>query len=96
MEFAGLKGEPPRHFTARLHEAVLRATLQANSWLAVLMLTDVFAETQRFNSPGTVSPGNWSARSPYTVAEMDHDPNLIAKARTFARLIRETGRGNVC
>jgi len=93
MDFAGLKGEPPRHFTARLHEAVLRATLQANSWLAVLMLTDVFAETQRFNSPGTVTPDNWSARSPYTVAEMDHDPSLLAKARTFARLIRETGRG---
>ena len=28
MHFAGLKGEPPRHFTAGLHEAVLRATLR--------------------------------------------------------------------
>lgn len=93
MHFAGLKEEPPRDFTAGLHEAVLRATLQANSWLAVLLLDDVFAGTQRFNTPGTVSPDNWSARSPYTVAEMDQDPNLLGKAQTFARLIRETGRG---
>jgi 4-alpha-glucanotransferase len=96
MRFAGLEEEPPRDFTSRLHEAVLRATLQANSRLAVVMLTDVFARTERFNTPGSISPENWSARAPHTVAEMDRDPNLLAKAQVFARLIRETGRGNDC
>jgi 4-alpha-glucanotransferase len=93
MDFAGLREEPPRDCTARLHEAVLRATLQANSWLAVVMLTDVFAQTARCNTPGAVSSENWSARAPCPVAQMDRDPNLLAKTQTFARLIRETGRG---
>jgi len=93
MDFAGLREEPPRHYTARLHEAVLRATLRANSWLAVVMLTDVFAQTARCNTPGAASSANWSSRAPCTVAEMDDDPDLLAKTQTFARLIRETGRG---
>jgi 4-alpha-glucanotransferase len=93
MHFAGLEEEPPRDFTPRLHEAVLRATLRAKSRLAVVALTDVFAHTERFNTPGSVSPENWSARAPHTVADMDRDPELAAKARTFASLIRETGRG---
>ena len=92
MRFAGLE-----ETAARIHPSPARSRaarhLQANSRLAVVMLTDVFARAERFNTPGSVSPDNWSARAPHTVAEMDRNPNLLAKGQTFARLIRETGRG---
>jgi 4-alpha-glucanotransferase len=94
MDFAGIdEEEPPREFTGRLHEAYLRAVLQSNSWLAVVMITDVFGQLPRFNTPGSVSPDNWSARLPGTVRELDADPLLQARANTFSRLAREAQRG---
>jgi len=94
MHFAGIHHEEtPRAFTSRLHEAYLRALLQSNSWLAVVMITDVFAQLTRFNTPGSISADNWSTRLPCTVKELDQDPLLLARASTFSTLVRESGRG---
>ncbi|MGP8198433.1 MAG: 4-alpha-glucanotransferase [Limisphaerales bacterium] len=95
MDFAGMDdGEPPREFTRQLHEGYLRAVLQSNSWLAVVMITDVFGESIRFNTPGTLSSDNWTPRLPWTVKELDEDPVPLAWAETFARLVCETNRGH--
>ena len=93
MAFAGLTGEePPREFTDRLHEAFTRAVMNSNSWLAVFQITDVFGMTSRFNTPGSVGTANWSYRLPYTVAQLDEYPALLAKTQMFARLAKEAGR----
>jgi 4-alpha-glucanotransferase len=94
MDFAGIKdGEPPREFTRQLHEGFLRAVLQSNSWLAVVMITDVFGESIRFNTPGTLRPDNWTPRLPWTVKDMAAVPGLLAMTETYARLAREAERG---
>jgi 4-alpha-glucanotransferase len=94
MDFAGITGDkPPRKFTSRLREAYLRAVLQSNSWLVVVMITDVFGQHMRFNTPGTVSPDNWSLRLPRTVKELDKDPVLLTRTETYSRLAREAKRG---
>jgi len=94
MDFAGIdEEETPRVFTGRLHEAYLRAVLQSNSWLVVVMITDVLGQLMRFNTPGSVSPDNWSARLPWTVKGLDKDPLLLARVKTFSRLAREARRG---
>lgn len=91
--FAGLKDEPPpREFSERLHEGITRAVLDSNSWLAVFQITDVLGQTERFNTPGTISAGNWSHRLPQTVKQLDEHPQLLARARRFARLAQESGR----
>jgi 4-alpha-glucanotransferase len=96
MDFAGVKDkEPPRQFTSRLREAYLRAVLQSNSWLVVVMITDVLGQLTRFNTPGTVSPDNWSLRLPKTVKELDKDPVLLARTKTYSRLACEAKRGAV-
>jgi 4-alpha-glucanotransferase len=92
MDFAGLRGEPPREFTDEFHEAFTRAVLQSNSWLAVFQITDVFGMTDRFNTPGSVSNTNWTYRLPQTVAELDEDPVLLAQTNMFSRIARESGR----
>ena len=93
MEFAGLKNEePPREFTNRVHEAFTRAVMQSNSWLVIFQITDVFGQTARFNTPGSTSLANWSYRLPQTVPQLDEEPFLLAKARMFSRLARESGR----
>ena len=96
MQFAGLEGEPPREFTAELHEALLRATLRAKSCYAVVLLADILGETERINTPGSTSPLNWSARMSVTIRGLDLDPRRAAWTRAYARLIEETGRGKAC
>jgi 4-alpha-glucanotransferase len=93
MDFAGLKSErAPREFTPSLHEAYLRRVAQSNSRFAVVMITDVFGQTGRFNTPGGVGDENWSTRLEQTVAELDRSPALLAKTETFTRLMRDAGR----
>jgi 4-alpha-glucanotransferase len=94
MDFARLGPEPaPREFTPALHEAYLRRVAQSHSRLVVVMITDVFGQTARFNTPGAVSDENWSTRMKQTVAGLDQDPALLAKTKTFTRLMQEAGRG---
>jgi len=93
MDFAGLRGEePPRKFTDQLLEGFARAVLESNSWLAVFQITDVLGQPERFNTPGSTSTANWSHRLPHTVRLLDKDALLAAKAETFSRLVRESGR----
>jgi 4-alpha-glucanotransferase len=93
MDFAGLRDEePPREFTDKVHEAFTRAVLQSNSWLAIFQITDVFGQAQQFNVPGSTSTSNWSNRLHETVKELDADPRLLAKTKTFCRLATEAGR----
>jgi 4-alpha-glucanotransferase len=96
MKFAGMGSEePPRELTEHLHEGYLRRILGANSWLAIVMLTDVFGQSARYNIPGTVSDANWSLRMGRTVRELDREPALRAKTEMFARLIAETSRSGL-
>ena len=92
-DFAGLqKEEPPREFNDRLHEASTRTVMQAPSWLVVFQIQDVFAQTERFNTPGSVAATNWTHRLAPTVKQLDTDPHLLAKAKMFTRAARESGR----
>jgi 4-alpha-glucanotransferase len=94
MEFARMETEPPpRAFTPALHEAYLRRVAQSHSRFAVVMITDLFGQTARFNTPGAVGGENWSTRMAQTVKQLDRDSALLAKTKTFARLMQEAGRG---
>lgn len=94
MDFAGLSPDepPPREFSDTLHEGFTRAVMQSNSWLVVFQVQDVFAQTARFNVPGSTSTANWSSRLPETVKHLDADPKLLAKTKMLSRLAKEAGR----
>jgi 4-alpha-glucanotransferase len=94
MAFGGLADgdEPPREFGAEIHEGFVRAVMQSNSWLAVFQVQDVFAQTARFNVPGSTSMANWSARLPQTVKQLNADPKLLAKTKMLSRLAMAAGR----
>ncbi len=93
MRFAGVEeAEPPRAFSATLREGYLRHILEANSWLAVVMITDVFGDRTRFNTPGSSNSGNWSHRVPWTVRALKEDAELRAEGESFARMAREAKR----
>jgi len=79
-------------FDDEVHERLLRGLLASNSWIAITMITDLFASTQRFNQPGAVSDTNWSERLPEPVAAWDRDRALAGKMKQLDAIVRETGR----
>ncbi len=83
----GDENNVPREFTPALHEAFCRQVLASNSWLAIFMITDVFAQEMRFNVPGPISESNWTERLATTVNGLDKE-----KSARFLRLIREVQR----
>ena len=88
-EYAGVPVEQaPREFTEEVHLALLRALFNSNSWLAVLMITDLFGRRERFNSPGVASGANWTQRMHAPVAELESEP-ILAKVK---QLLKECGR----
>lgn len=93
-EFAGIQAHKPQLFTDEIHAALLGALLRSNSWIAVMMITDLFGSAQRFNVPGAVADSNWSKRLPEPVAKWKDDADLVAKAARVRQLLRETGRLN--
>lgn len=79
-------------YNDEVHTQLMRALLAANSWIAITMITDLFASLQRFNYPGAVSDSNWSERLPEPVLAWERDPALAATMKRIVPLIRETGR----
>lgn len=75
-----------------IHERLLAALFGCNSWLVVLMITDLFATTQRFNIPGAVSESNWSQRLLGTPSDWRADADLSARVRRIAKLAAASGR----
>ena len=91
-DFAGFGITGPKPITPAIHEALLGGLFQSNSWLAIVMVTDVFGDTTRFNVPGAVADSNWSERVSSTVSEWRNDSPRSEKVRRIADLIEASGR----
>lgn len=83
---------PPVNFSPEIHEALLRAALNANSRWCILPWQDVFGEAERVNTPGTVGDHNWAWRMGPEVEEMLGIPEVKRTAEWLARLCREGRR----
>jgi 4-alpha-glucanotransferase len=63
LGFAGQPDlDPAAPFEGNIHKALLEGILACNSWIAITMITDLFASDQRFNVPGASGSANWTAR----------------------------------
>ena len=94
-EYAGIlrsEDNPFPLFDDTIHEKLLEALFQSNSWMAICMITDLIGSTQRFNVPGAISSSNWSERLSHTIAEMRQHPEVSAKMQRISEIIRASGR----
>ena len=48
----------------------MRALFACNSWLVIVMITDLLARRDRFNTPGMATSSNWTRRMKQTVQEL--------------------------
>jgi 4-alpha-glucanotransferase len=90
--WAGLEVPQITPYTDEVHETLLRGLFASNSWMALYMITDLFATSQRFNVPGAVSESNWSQRLLHPIAQWREDPALAAKMERIREILHATGR----
>ena len=93
-EFAGV---PPMRideagFDRDFYAPVMEALFRSESWIAMVMITDLLARKDRFNVPGTATASNWSRRLQKTVAGLGASPTIRKRMKTIRRLLEETGR----
>ena len=75
-------------FTRRVMEALFRC----ESWIAIVMITDLLARKDRFNVPGTAANSNWSRRMQKTMAGLKASPTIRKRMRIIRELLEKTGR----
>jgi 4-alpha-glucanotransferase len=75
-----------------VHERLLAGLFKCNSWIAICMVTDLFATAQRFNVPGAVAESNWSQRLDRPVTAWRGVSDREAKLLRVKAILRESGR----
>jgi 4-alpha-glucanotransferase len=92
-EFAGM--DFPRASTDFAHDfypAILSALFRSESWIALVMITDLLGRKDRFNVPGTATSSNWTRRLHTTVSKLGHGRFLKRQLQLAQHLLRESGR----
>ena len=92
-EFAGVP--PPNaavDFDNDFYAPVMEALFRSESWIAIVMITDLLARKDRFNVPGTAANSNWSRRMHKTGAGLDASPTIQKRIRVIRELLEKTGR----
>ena len=83
---------PPKEWSFELHEALLRAALNAQSVTCIFPWQDVFGEAERTNTPGTMGDHNWAYRMKPEVQQLATDEALQRTANWLTRLSHEGRR----
>ena len=75
-----------------VHERLLGALFATQSWIAICMITDLFATTQRFNVPGAVAESNWSQRLAGSISDWKRDAARCASMQAVRAALKAAGR----
>ena len=79
-------------FTESVHERLLTALFDCNSWIAVCMITDLLGRDDRFNVPGTSADSNWSRRMHVTVEALSTESEFCRRSERIRAILQASGR----
>ncbi|MFL6520737.1 MAG: 4-alpha-glucanotransferase [Chthoniobacterales bacterium] len=91
--FAGIA--PPNEatdFDRDFYAPIMEALFRCESWIALVMITDLLARKDRFNVPGTAAGSNWSRRMAKTVDELKKSRRVRHRMQIVRGLLEKTGR----
>jgi len=79
-------------FERDFYPAVMHALFQSESWIAVVMITDLLARKYRFNIPGTAASSNWTRRMQRSISQLRSSPKERKRMQLIRALLEKTGR----
>ena len=74
------------------YPAIFEALFRSESWIAIVMITDLLGRKDRFNIPGTASKSNWTRRLHATVEKLGGGKSLKRQLQLIRSLLQQTGR----
>ena len=91
--FAGLNSKIDQlDYEKDFYPAVMDALFRCNSWIAVVMITDLLARKYRFNVPGTKANLNWTRRIQRSIAKLRSSRKERKRMQLIHELLEKTGR----
>ncbi|MGE5213477.1 MAG: 4-alpha-glucanotransferase [Nitrospirota bacterium] len=94
--FGGQAGWNPQadqlDYMKDFYPAVMAALFRCNSWIAVVMVTDLLARAYRFNVPGTKANLNWTRRIQRSIAKLRSSRKECKRMQLVRELLKETAR----
>jgi 4-alpha-glucanotransferase len=91
-QFAGIEPRDDLGYLRDFYPAMMRALFESNAWLAIVMITDLLARSDRFNVPGTAAKSNWSRRMQRTVQGLQESPSIRKRMQAIRELLEKTCR----
>ncbi len=91
-QFAGIAPQEGLEYERAVYPAIMSALFNSNSWIAIVMITDLLARRDRFNVPGTAATTNWTRRLPKTISQMRESHSVQRKMRLIEELLEKSGR----
>jgi 4-alpha-glucanotransferase len=79
-------------FARDFHPAIMEALFKCESWIAVVMLTDLLRRKYRFNVPGTSASANWTRRMQRTISQLRSSANERKRMDLIRVLLKKSGR----
>jgi 4-alpha-glucanotransferase len=91
--FAGLRSKiDALDFKKDFYPAIMEALFKCNSWIAIVMITDLLARKYRFNVPGTKANLNWTRRMQRSIEQLSGSPRERKRMQLIRELLEKTGR----
>jgi 4-alpha-glucanotransferase len=92
-EFAGIPApNESSDYTRDFYPKIFDALFGSESWIALVMITDLLGRKERFNVPGTTNGLNWTRRLHTTVAKLGRGRALQRQLRLLRELLERSGR----
>jgi 4-alpha-glucanotransferase len=79
-------------FEKDFYPAVMSALFNSESWIAIVMITDLLARKYRFNVPGTAGSGNWTRRMQRSIAQLRASKTEQRRMKLIRELLEKSGR----
>ena len=79
-------------FERDFYPAMMAALFESESWIAVVMITDLLARKYRFNIPGTAASSNWVRRMQRSISQLRSSPKEQKRMQLISALLEKTGR----
>jgi 4-alpha-glucanotransferase len=90
--FAGTNLSNETNFEDEFYPAMMKALFQSESWLSIVMITDLLIRKYRFNVPGTAAGSNWTRRMKRTIAQLHRSPLTRKRMLMIRELLEQSGR----
>jgi 4-alpha-glucanotransferase len=91
--FAGLNSKIEElDFEKDFYPAIMEALFRCESWIAIVMITDLLARKYRFNVPGTKANLNWTRRMQRSISQLSASRKEQRRMRLIHELLAKTGR----